>query len=297
MERLSRRFQSDWAVADVSGVFTTGVNLVLGPNGAGKSTLLSMLATTLVPSRGRIAYDDLVLPRDAQAMRLVLGYIPQRCAAPPELSAREWLAQAAAARGLGPRAACRALAEDLLWDFGVAADGQKPLGRGSTLVAHAATLAQSLLGDPPVWILDEPPDLTGTDGRSRLAMLIERRRPNTTIILSTHRVCDLAHLADRVWVMSRGRAIAAGADPHRVRAAADGVVRVSRWPLSTWADQGTRWMQALGRAKVSAILPDGDTVLVRVVGATDVPIPVPTHPAQPTLEDGLFALLSNGEFS
>jgi len=291
VENLGRRFGSRWVVARAAGVFPPGVNLVLGPNGAGKSTLLAMLATVLAPSRGSIRYDGQAMSRNAWEIRRQLGYVPQTYTLPPELSCRDWLCCAAVARGLGDWGRSRALADDLLDDFGIQQNRTTPLGQAADAARDACLLAQSLLGAPALWILDEPPDCTGPDGRSRLLALINERRRDTTIVLSTHRVRELGALADRVWVLASGQVLAAGVPPDHLRSAAAGAVTVSRWPHALWATASPEWASQAGRAWVTEIVPEGDLVRVRSVGDFSAPPSVLVEGAEPTWEDGLQALL------
>ena len=293
MEGLGRQYRHHWAVSQVSGQFSPGLNLVLGPNGAGKSTLLSILATVLPSSTGEVYYDGRTTRRELAAVRRQVGYVPQRFTVPIELSAVEWVSYAAVARGMGGTVTSRAIAEGLLRGLYQSDDISAPLGKVSRAAAQAALLAQSVLGDPSLWILDEPPELAETHGKLLLPQLMADRRHDTTIVLATHRVREWAPLADRVWVMRDGRMVAADLRHSDVSRFAEGLVTVSRWPLQVWADEGARWLNRLsGRgATATEVFPDGDNVVVRVVGRVAVPAAVSAEVVDPTQADGLAAIV------
>lgn len=292
VRRVSQRFGAHQALRDVTLTLGPGLNVVLGANGAGKSTLLKIMATVLSPSRGTMGYGDWHWPRDAGRLRSQLGYVPQGGALNSYVSPREWIAAAAVQRGLGSFAAAASLADDLLATLGVDVRELGPLARSAGRVQQWALVAQSLLGEPPVWILDEPTQRLGPADVARLEQLLSARSATATVILATHLGPSLIRRAQRVVVMGAGAVLADGA-PGDIAAAAAGQVRVVRWPLDRWALAGEGWLAAAGRqgAVATEIYPRGESVAVRVVGAMPVPAGVEEEPAAPTVEDGHQALL------
>ncbi len=269
-----------------------GLNVVLGANGAGKSTLLKIMATVLSPSEGEVGYGDWRWPRDAARLRSHLGYVPQGGTLNSYLSPRDWIAAAAVQRGMGSFAASASLAEDLLATLGVDADLSLPLDRTPGRVQQWALVAQSLLGEPPVWILDEPSQRLSSADMGRLEQLLSARSASATVVLATHLGPSLIQRAQRVVVLAAGAAIADGT-PQEIAAAADGQVRLARWPVALWARAGERWLEAAAHqgAVATEIYPSGQSVSVRMVGAMPVPAGVEEEAAAPTVEDGHQALL------
>ena len=292
VRQVSQRFRTHLALRDVTLSFGRGLNVVLGANGAGKSTLLKIMATVLTPTQGRIGFDRWEFPRDVARLRANLGYVPQSTDLDNHLTARDWVAAAAVQRGLGTAQAAASVAEDLLETLGVAAHESVSLARAPGRVQQWTLVAQSLLGEPPVWILDEPTQRLPPTDQERLGALLTERSEAATVIVATHAGPAVLGRAQRIVVVAGGQVLADG-PPQVVAGAAAGQVRLTRWPIDRWNRAGDAWLASLplSGAVATAMHPAGDAVAVRVVGPVPVPADVTEESAVPTVEDGHQALV------
>lgn len=205
---LTRSFHGRPAVAGVSFALGQGtITGFLGANGAGKSTTMRMLAGYLAPDSGsaRIAGYDVV--RQRLAARAQLGYLPEAAAGFSELTVRELLMFAAEVRGLrGRERDARIDRTAELIDLSSALDDV--IGSLSKGWRQRAWLAQALLHDPPVLILDEPTDGLDPGQKSHLRSVLSEMRSGKAILMSTHILEEAEQLCDRLIVMSAGRVVA-----------------------------------------------------------------------------------------
>lgn len=205
---LARRFGATEAVAGVS--FAIGPGTVvgfLGPNGAGKSTTMRLLAGYLQPDRGsaRVAGYDIV--RDAEAARTALGYLPEAASGFSTLTVREFLTFAAEARGLWGSRRRRALdwATEAV-DLAPALD--RVIGTLSKGWRQRAWLAQAILHDPPVLVLDEPTDGLDPNQKTHLHRFIRSVATDKAILMATHNLEEAQAICGRLIIMGQGRIVA-----------------------------------------------------------------------------------------
>jgi ABC-type multidrug transport system ATPase subunit len=184
-----------------------GIVGLLGPNGAGKSTLMRVLATITRPTGGTVTWDGRDIAREPDALRGVLGYLPQDFGVYPHLSASEFLVYLAAAKGLAPAAARRRVA-GLLELVNLADVGGRRLGTFSGGMRQRVGIAQALLNDPRLLIVDEPTAGLDPEERVRFRNLLAELSGERVIILSTHIVSDVEAAATRIAILRRGRLIA-----------------------------------------------------------------------------------------
>ena len=210
------------AVDEVSLQVGPGVLGLLGPNGAGKSSLMRILATITRPSGGNVAWEGADIARHPDKLRRCLGYLPQDFGIYPQLSASEFLHYLAAAKGLTGRSA-RARVRELLDVVNLAEVGRRPLGRYSGGMRQRVGIAQALLNDPQLLIVDEPTVGLDPEERMRFRNLLGDLGSDRVVILSTHIVSDVEAVADDIAVLADGRLLRRGTTGDLVRAA-DGQV-------------------------------------------------------------------------
>jgi ABC-type multidrug transport system ATPase subunit len=205
IEGVGKRYRGDhWALREFSLGVDSGVLGLLGPNGAGKSTLMNILATISRPTTGRVVCNGVDVARQPDALRRVLGYLPQDFGVYPNLSAREFLAYLAAVKGV-PAAAARTRIEELLDLLNLTSAANRPLGGYSGGMRQRVGIAQELLNDPRVLIVDEPTVGLDPEERLRFRHLIADLSGDRIVILSTHIVSDLEATASRIAIIERGR--------------------------------------------------------------------------------------------
>lgn len=204
IEGLTKRFGAFTAVDDVSFTVARGeVVGFLGPNGAGKSTTMRMLAGFMLPSAGtaRICGQDVV--DSPVAAKRSLGFLPEGAPTYPEMAVEDFLRFCARIRGCGPADVARAMALTQL--EGVRLQPIETLSKG---FKRRVGLAQSLLHDPPVLVLDEPTDGLDPNQKHEVRALIREMAPEKAIIISTHILEEVGALCTRAIIIARGRVLA-----------------------------------------------------------------------------------------
>lgn len=280
IEGVGKRYKGDfWALRDFTLELRPGVLGLLGPNGAGKSTLMRILATITRPTEGRVLWNGADIVRSPDGLRAVLGYLPQDFGVYPNLNAVEFLEYMAAVKGLGGRAA-RQRIEELLVVVNLAEARKRPLGGYSGGMRQRIGIAQALLNDPELLIVDEPTVGLDPEERVRFRNLLSDLGGERIVILSTHIVSDVEAVATGIALVDRGRLLA-HAEPEELLRRAEG--RVWEWviPSSELTAARERW-------KISGTFRRADGVHARVV--SDVP-PPGAAPVTPTLEDAYLAAL------
>ena len=199
--KVGKRYGSVAALADISLEVGAGeVVALVGANGAGKSTLLKCVVG-LARFEGRIAVGGFDVSRRGKQSRRLIGYLPQQPALHAELSVRETALFYASLRGVDEAAARRAVES-----AGLAEHSEKPAGALSGGMRQRLALALALMADPPLLLFDEPAASLDVAAQLELRALVQDQRARgKTILLSTHHLEDLAHVADRVLLLERGR--------------------------------------------------------------------------------------------
>jgi len=288
IDRVGKRYKGGvWGLREFSLVLQPGVLALLGPNGAGKSTLMRILATITRPTEGQVVWDgadgshptDIV--RSPNTVRAVLGYLPQDFGVYPNLNPVEFLEYVAALKGLGERAA-RARIHELLQSLNLFEVRRRPLGGFSGGMKQRVGIAQALLNDPQLLIVDEPTTGLDPEERVRFRYLLSDLAGERIVILSTHIVSDAEAAATQIAVMDRGRLLAS-ATPEALLRGVEGKV----WQ---WTCPSTDLLRVRQAHLVSSTVRRADGVRVRVVAGA-APDPAATLVA-PTLEDAYLHLLS-----
>ena len=211
VDSVSKRYNSGvQALRDFSLQLTPGVLGLLGPNGAGKSTLMSILATITLPTSGRVLWDDgrgaCDIARHPNALRDTLGFLPQDFGVYPNLTPLEFLEYLAAIKGIDGRTAKRRI-DGLLTLVNLQAAKTRKLGGFSGGMRQRVGIAQALLNDPKLLIVDEPTAGLDPEERVRFRNLLSELAHDRIIILSTHIVSDVELTADRIALVANGQLI------------------------------------------------------------------------------------------
>ena len=207
IDRVSKQYQNRIAVDRISVNLQQGVYGLLGANGAGKTTLMRMLCGILKPTGGTITFDGIDVSEEAY--RAILGYLPQDFGYYPEFSAMDFLLYLAALKGI-PKAQAKRKAKELLELVSLQDVGRKKVKTFSGGMKQRLGIAQALLNDPKLLILDEPTAGLDPKERVRFRKLIESLGKDSIVLLSTHIVSDIEHIADEVLMMKDGQLIYQG---------------------------------------------------------------------------------------
>lgn len=205
-----------WGLRDLRLEIGPGVLGLLGPNGAGKSTLMRILATVTRPTEGRVLWNDGDIARSPDPLRQVLGYLPQDFGVYPHLTALEFLEYLAAVKGLDGAAARRRI-DELLAVVNLSEARNRPLGGFSGGMKQRVGIAQALLNDPQLLIVDEPTAGLDPEERVRFRNLLSELSGERIVILSTHIVSDVEAVATDIAILRGGRLLAHAAPEELLR--------------------------------------------------------------------------------
>ncbi len=211
-------------VADLSKTYPNGVRALdrvsleiprgmyglLGPNGAGKSTLMRTLATLQEADSGSARLDDIDMLRDHLAVRAILGYLPQEFGVYPKVSAGVMLDHIAVMKGIGPARVRRELVDAMLDRVNLYAHRKKAVASFSGGMKQRFGIAQALIGNPQLLIVDEPTAGLDPTERNRFYNLLSEIGENVIVILSTHIVQDVKELCSQMAIIHLGRVLYAG---------------------------------------------------------------------------------------
>jgi ABC-2 type transport system ATP-binding protein len=272
---LGKQYKSDfWGLKDFSLVIKPGILGLLGPNGAGKSTFMRMLATITKPTQGTITWNDTDVVKTPDVLRHVLGYLPQDFGVYPNLSAIEFLEYMAAIKGLDGVTAKRRINE-LLQLTNLVEAAKRPLGGYSGGMKQRVGIAQALLNDPQVLIVDEPTVGLDPEERVRFRNLLSDLSGERIVILSTHIVSDVEATATQIALVNKGQLLREAAPENLLNELEH---KVWEWTVSS--DD----LPALKQNHIiSGTIRRSDGVQVRVVSA-DKPDPNAQN-VSPNLED------------
>jgi len=202
---LGKQYRRDfWGLKDFSLEVKPGILGLLGPNGAGKSTFMRMLATITKPTEGSILWNDTDIAKSPDTMRAVLGYLPQDFGVYPNLNAIEFLEYMAAIKGLDGKSARRRI-DELLQVVNLVEAAKRPLGGYSGGMRQRVGIAQALLNDPQLLIVDEPTVGLDPEERVRFRNLLSDLSGERIVILSTHIVSDVEATATHIALVNQGR--------------------------------------------------------------------------------------------
>ena len=282
IEDLSKSYdKTRHALRNVSLQLRPGVVGLLGPNGAGKSTLMRIIATITRPSSGRVLWNGEEIGAHTNRLRSVLGYLPQDFGVYPHLNAWEFLDYLAAVKGIPAGVARKRIAE-LLELVNLSNAAKRPLGGYSGGMRQRVGIAQALLNDPLLLIVDEPTAGLDPEVRVRFRNLLSELSGERIVILSTHIVSDIEAIATEIAVLAHGELLVHGA-PERLLEEANGKVWETVVPATD-----IPLLRAHRQISNIAYRPDG--AHVRIISES-----APSDYArsmEPSLEDAYLAVLS-----
>jgi ABC-type multidrug transport system ATPase subunit len=281
IEGLSKTYPNGvQALKDVSLEVGRGMFGLLGPNGAGKSTLMRTVATLQQPDRGSIHLDGIDVLADPMALRRTLGYLPQEFGAYPRTSPEVMLDHLATLKGI-PRRERNDLVEQLLVQTNLWDVRRKSIDTFSGGMKQRFGIAQALIGEPGLIIVDEPTAGLDPVERRRFHNLLTRISADVVVVLSTHIVDDVADLCPRMAIMGDGAILVEG-EPRALIAKLDGRL----WSKTVPLDEAPRLRRELPVVSTRLV---GGQMEIRAV-AESAPEGGLT-PVAPTLEDVYFATL------
>jgi ABC-type multidrug transport system ATPase subunit len=273
------------ALKDVTLRIPAGMFGLLGPNGAGKSTLMRTIATLQEPDTGRITFGDVDVLKQKDTVRRMLGYLPQEFGVYPKVSAYELLNHFAVLKGIIDARARKDTVEALLQRVNLYDVRKRRLGTFSGGMKQRFGIAQALLGDPKLIIVDEPTAGLDPSERLRFNNLLSEIGEQVVVILSTHIVDDVSDLCRRMAIIGQGRVLLAGD------------------PLETIGTlQGRVWKKIVARDDLQAHERDWAVISTRLVaGRTQIHVLSSERPdpsfeqVAPELEEVYFSTLRSSD--
>jgi ABC-2 type transport system ATP-binding protein len=212
---------------------------LLGPNGAGKSTLMRLIATLQAPTSGSIRFGDIDVVAEPEKLRRTLGYLPQDFGVYPRVSALDLLDHMAVLKGIADKGERKDTVETLLAQVNLWDVRKKAVAGYSGGMRQRFGIAQALIGQPSLIIVDEPTAGLDPEERNRFLNLLAEIGENVVVILSTHIVDDVAELCPRMAVLAAGRILKEGA-PSDLISELSGKVWTKTVDRGDLAAEGTR---------------------------------------------------------
>ena len=274
MVKVTRKFGDFCAVDDLNLTITNGVYGLLGGNGAGKTTLMRMICTLLPPTSGKILCDGKDIFKMDGEYRNLLGYLPQEFGFYPDFTVKDYLMYIASLKGIRSMIAGKRVKE-LLEQVGLAKSVNKKMKKLSGGMKRRAGIAQAMLNNPKILILDEPTAGLDPTERVRFRNLISELSEERIVILSTHIVSDVEYIANEIWLMKEGQIVQQGDLDHMLAYMQENV-----YACEVSQAEATKMMKQF---KVSNMKAERGMVELRIIA--DQP---PIHGAsvvEPTLED------------
>ncbi|MDH5791793.1 MAG: ABC transporter ATP-binding protein [Candidatus Bathyarchaeota archaeon] len=284
IESVSKRYRGSdfYALRDLSLDIGPGILGLLGPNGAGKSTLMRIIATITRPTHGNVSWNGVDIGQKPDEIRSVLGYLPQDFGVYPNLNADEFLRYMAAIKGVDGNAAEERI-DDLLAFVNLLEARKRPLGDYSGGMKQRIGIAQALLNDPRVLIVDEPTVGLDTEGRVRFRHLLAELAGERVVILSTHIVSDVEATANDIAIINRGHLL--------VRSSPEELLQSVEGKIWDWVIPSAELPAAKQKHLLSSIVRRRDGLHMRVVAETS-PAQEARPAGSPTLEEAYLYCIS-----
>ena len=273
LTELTKRFQDTTAVNHISCTLTSGVYGLLGVNGAGKTTLMRMLCTLFKPTEGRITWNGTDIFEMDREYRKLLGYLPQDFGYYPDFSVQDYLLYIASIKGLRP-AYAKQRAALLLDQVGLAKVKNRKMKKLSGGMKRRAGIAQAMLNNPRILIMDEPTAGLDPNERIRFRNLISELAADRLVLLSTHIVSDIEYIAKEIVMMKQGRLCVSGTADELIASMDEKV-----WTVRVKSDSVEACMENYKVANIKALQGGAE---LRILSAQK---PAPHSEEEATLED------------
>jgi len=273
------------ALSGVNVEIPAGMFGLLGPNGAGKSTMIKILATLLEPTSGEVTIDGLDVSKDRRKIRSRLGYLPQEFGVYPKMKAREFLDFTARLNGM-PKAGRDKRVDEMLENVGLADAARRKVKALSGGMLRRLGIAQALISEPKLLIVDEPTVGLDPEERIRFRGLLQDIGKDIVIILSTHIVGDISSTCENLVILDKGKVLYHGS-PQELTAKAEG----KAW--ETVAEEKDL-SEIKRRFSVISTAPRGDRLHLRLVGEGSAN-GLELKPVNPNLEDAYINFMGGLE--
>lgn len=274
LSHITKQYRRKAALSDVSLTLGKGIYALLGPNGAGKTTMIRIITGLNSPTSGSVTYQGKpVRPNDAEYAGKI-GYLPQYPRFYKNFRADEFLRYMAVMKGIG-RQQTRTLIPSLLEKVNLTADAKRYIGEYSGGMRQRLGIAQALLNDPEILILDEPTAGLDPKERIRFRNMISQLSENRIVLLATHIVSDVESIAKEVILLKNGKILQV-TPPEELLETMQGKV----WTALCEPEHLEQMMQ---RFCISNAAVHGEQYHIRIV--SDTPPTDSAEPAQPNLED------------
>ena len=259
IDSVGKRYQAHWALREVSLHCGPGLIGLVGPNGAGKTSLMRIIATLSQPTTGSILWNGQNIQHQGGVLRQTLGYLPQSFGVYPEFTGRKFLRYLAELKGL-PTTLARQRVEEVLEMTNLTQVAGQKLGAYSGGMKQRIGIAQALLNDPELLVVDEPTAGLDPEERVRFRTLLASLTTSRIVLLSTHIVGDVEAVASRLVLLREGRMIADTTPEVVLRQATGQVWEVTVDPATAQRLQAT--------TRVSTMISKPNGVYLRLISAS-----------------------------
>lgn len=282
---ITKCFKKNSVLDNISLSLPKGLHLLTGPNGAGKTTLLRIIAGIIAPTTGQVSLSGIFLPRDSVKFKAHIGYLPQKFGVYPEMTAQKFLRYFAELKGI-PTSLAALKVEEVMDIAKITSFHNKTLRDWTKGMRQKVGIAQGLLNDPDLLLMDEP--LSGLDPEERyyFCNLFSQLSCDRIVLLSTHIITELTALADSVMLLHKEKLRFQGPIPKMMDTA-----RGSVWQATLSEGE---WNDKKNELIVSSLRADKGLYEIRII--SDVrPEFIGVHSVEPTLEDAYIYLVSQDD--